>query len=136
MKTQHWLVKTEPDSYSWDQFVKDGRTDWTGVRNYTARIHLNAMSVRDRVLVYESMTTKAVVGIAEVVQTAFPDKTAEEPGWVAVGLKAVSPLAKPITLAQIKADPLLAKMEMLRLNRLSVVPVRPEEFERILALAK
>lgn len=134
MTTQYWLVKSEPESYAWADFVRDGRTAWTGVRNYAARIHLNAMQRGDRVLFYESMTTKAFVGTCTVAQTAFPDTTADEPGWVAVELKADAPLAQPVTLAQVKADPALAKMELLRQSRLSVTPVRKAEFERILKL--
>ena len=134
MTTQYWLVKSEPDSYAWTDLVRDQRTAWTGVRNYAARIHLNAMKPRDQVLFYESMTTKAVVGVAEVTKPAFPDATADEPGWVAVELKAVNPLPAPVTLTQIKADAALAKIELLRQSRLSVVPLRREEFERLLAL--
>jgi predicted RNA-binding protein with PUA-like domain len=88
MTTQYWLVKSEPDSYAWSDLVRDRKTAWTGVRNYQARIHLNTMQTGDRVLFYESVTTKAVAGIAEVTKTAFPDSTADEPGWVAVELAA------------------------------------------------
>ncbi len=131
---RHWLVKSEPESYAWTDLVRDGRTAWTGVRNYAARIHLNTMQPGDRVLFYESMTTKAVVGIAEVTKPAFADTTADEPGWVAVEVKAVAPLAKPVTLAEIKADPSLAEMTLLRQSRLSVTPVTKEEFTRITKL--
>lgn len=136
MTTQYWLVKSEPDAYAWTDFVRDGRTAWTGVRNYSARIHLNAMRPGDRVLFYESMTTKAVVGTAEVVRAAFPDTTAEDPGWVAVELKAGPALAKPVTLDAIKAEPALAKMTLLRISRLSVQSVLKPEFERILRLGR
>src|SRR5688572_15895710 len=108
----YWLVKSEPDSYSWKDFVRDGKTEWTGVRNFAARQHLNAMRRGDRVLFYESGSPKAVVGIAEVTRTAFPDSTADEPGWVAVELKAGDPLAKPVPLSVIKAEPSLAKMSL------------------------
>jgi predicted RNA-binding protein with PUA-like domain len=134
MTTQYWLVKSEPDSYAWTDLVRDRRTAWTGVRNYAARIHLNTMKRGDRVLFYESMTTKAVVGIAEVVKTAFPDTTADEPGWVAVELKADEPLAHPVTLAQIKAEPALSKIELLRQSRLSVVPLSAEAFKLIVKM--
>jgi predicted RNA-binding protein with PUA-like domain len=134
MTTQYWLVKSEPESYAWTDLVRDGRTSWTGVRNYAARLHLNAMRRGDRVLFYESMTTKAMVGLAEVTKTAFPDTTADEPGWVAIELKADASLSRPVTLAQIKADPTLAKMELLRQSRLSVAPVTKAEFERIVKL--
>ena len=131
MTTQYWLVKSEPETYSWLDLVRDDRTDWTGVRNYAARLHLRAMQPGDRVFFYESQGPKAVVGIAEVSRAAFPDKTADEEGWVAVELKAVKPLAKPVTLEQIKAEPALAKMALVRIGRLSVQPVTRAEFDRI-----
>ena len=134
MTTQYWLVKSEPEAYAWTDFVRDGRTAWTGVRNYAARLHLKAMQRGDRVLFYESVTTKAVVGIAEVTKSAFPDPTANEPGWVAVELKTDVPLPRPVTLEQIKADPALAKMTLLRQGRLSVTPLTRAEFDRILKL--
>ena len=136
MTTQYWLVKSEPDTYAWTDFVREGLTAWTGVRNYSARIHLNAMRPGDRVLFYESMTSKAVVGTAEVTRTAFPDPTAEEAGWVAVELKAGRPLAKPVTLAAIKAERALAKMTLLRISRLSVQPVARAEFARIVRMGR
>ena len=130
----YWLVKSEPDSYSWEDFVRDGKTDWTGVRNFAARQHLNAMRRGDRVFFYESVSTKAVVGTAEVTRTAFPDSTADEPGWVAVELKAGPALAKPVTLSAVKTEPALAKMALLRLSRLSVQPVTSDEFNHILKM--
>lgn len=136
MTTQYWLVKSEPDTYAWSDLVRDRKTAWTGVRNYAARLHLNAMRKGDRVLYYHSMTEKAVVGIAEVTREAFPDDTADEPGWVAVELKAVEPLAQPVTLAQIKKEPSLATMALLRISRLSVQPVTRAEFEKIVKMAK
>jgi predicted RNA-binding protein with PUA-like domain len=135
MTTQYWLVKSEPDSYSWADFVRDKKTAWTGVRNFAARQHLNAMQRGDRVFFYESVTTKAIVGTATVSRTAFPDTTADEPGWVAVELKAEKALPKPVTLAEIKAVPALAKMALLRLSRLSVQPVAPDEFDAIMKMA-
>jgi predicted RNA-binding protein with PUA-like domain len=126
--TQHWLVKSEPEAYAWADLVRDGRTAWTGVRNYQARIHLNAMRPGDHVLFYESVTTKAVVGVATVTKAAFPDTTAEEPGWVAVELKKLRPFATPVTLAQIKAEPKLATIALLRQTRLSVMPLSHDEF--------
>lgn len=134
MTTQYWLVKSEPEAYAWADLVRDRRTAWTGVRNYQARIHLNAMRPGDRVFFYESVTTKAVVGIAEVTKAAFPDKTADEPGWVAVELKSVQPLTQPVTLATIKATPSLADIALLRQSRLSVMPLTRAEFETILKL--
>ncbi|QYM78182.1 EVE domain-containing protein [Horticoccus luteus] len=134
MTNQYWLVKSEPASYSWTDFVRDGRADWTGVRNYAARNNLQAMRAGDHVLFYESVTTKAVVGLAEVTKTAFPDPTADEPAWVAVGLKPLQPLPKPVTLAQIKADDALVDIALLRLSRLSVVPLKPAEFSHLVRL--
>lgn len=134
MTTQYWLVKSEPEAYAWTDLVRDRRTAWTGVRNYQARIHLNAMRPGDAVLFYESVTTKAVVGIAAVTKAAFPDQTADEPGWVAVEVKAVKPLARPVTLAAIKATPALADIALLRQSRLSVMPLQRAEYEAILKL--
>lgn len=134
MTTQYWLVKSEPGAYAWADLVRDGRTAWTGVRNYQARIHLNAMRPGDQVMFYESVTTKAVLGIAGVTQAAFPDPTADEPGWVAVELAAGAPLPRPVPLAQIKADAALAKIALLRQSRLSVMPLTRGEFGRILKL--
>jgi predicted RNA-binding protein with PUA-like domain len=134
MTTQYWLVKTEPETYSWETFVKEKHTDWTGVRNYQARNHLKAMRKGDRVLFYASVTTKAVLGIAEITKPAFLDATAEEAGWVAVELKAVRALPQPVTLAQIKSESSLKDMALLRQSRLSVMPLTSSEFKKITAL--
>jgi predicted RNA-binding protein with PUA-like domain len=134
MTTQYWLVKSEPETYSWDDLVRDKRTDWTGVRNYAARINLNAMRPGDEVLFYHSGESKSIVGVAKVTKRAFPDPTADEPGWVAVELAPVKGLSTPLTLAQIKADATLKAMELVRQSRLSVSPVRPAEFTRVLKL--
>ena len=131
---RHWLVKSEPAAYSWADLTHDGRTPWTGVRNYQARINLNAMRPGDHVLFYESMTTKAVVGLAAVTRAAFPDATADEPGWVAVELKAVNAFARAVTLTAIKAEPSLAQLALLRQSRLSVSPLTPEEFAILVRL--
>jgi predicted RNA-binding protein with PUA-like domain len=136
MTTQYWLVKSEPDTYSWDQFVRDGKTSWTGVRNNAARLHLKAMRPGDEVLFYHSNEGKAVVGTARVTRAAFPDSTAEEPGWVAVELAAVAALPQPVSLGQIKADPVLQRMELVRQSRLSVSPVRVAEFRKVLRLGQ
>ena len=133
-KPRHWLVKSEPDTYSWTDFTREGETAWTGVRNYAARNNLSAMQPGDQVLFYESMTTRAVVGTATVVKAAFPDATAEEPGWVAVQLRAGAALRRPVTLNDVKADPALAGMVLLRQSRLSVQSVAPAEFARIVRL--
>jgi len=129
-----WMVKSEPESYSWEQFAADGTTAWTGVRNYAARLHLKAMKTGDKVLFYASMGPKAVIGTATVSKTAFPDATADEDGWVAVELKAGKALKRPVTLAEIKAEPSLARMQLIRQSRLSVAPVTSEEFAKILSM--
>jgi predicted RNA-binding protein with PUA-like domain len=134
MTTQYWLVKQEPEAYAWTDFVRDGKTDWTGVRNFQARNFLKAMQPSDSVLFYESVTTKAVVGIAEVTKAAFPDKTADEGDWVAVELKAGKPLKNPVTLEQIKVVPALKDIGLLRQSRLSVMPLKKTEFDRIVKL--
>jgi predicted RNA-binding protein with PUA-like domain len=136
MTYRHWLVKQEPDSYPWEAFVRDGSTSWDGVRNYQARNNLRAMEVGDPVLFYASGEVKAVVGTARVARGGYPDPTADEPGWVSVGLKAEGPLRRPVTLAEIKADPALSGLLLVRNSRLSVVPVGPGEYERIMALSR
>jgi predicted RNA-binding protein with PUA-like domain len=127
----YWLVKQEPESYSWDDFVRDGRTDWTGVRNFLARKNLRAMRKGDRVFFYHSVSDKAVVGIAEVTREAFPDPTAKEGDWSAVELKPIKPLKRPVTLAQIRAEPKLQDIALLRCARLSVQPLGKDDFELI-----
>lgn len=133
-----WLVKQEPEDYAWSVLVRDGRTAWTGVRNFLARNHLRAMSPGDRVLYYHSGSGKEVVGVAEVVRGAYPDPTAgaDAGDWSCVDLAPVEPLPNPVTLARIKADPLLSKMMFVRQSRLSVSAVTPEEFARVLALSR
>ncbi len=134
MNKSCWMVKSEPESYSWEQFTADGTTAWTGVRNYAARLHLKAMKPGDKVLFYASMGPKAVQGTATVTKTAFPDTTAYEEGWVAVELKAGKALKRPVTLAEIKAEPALAQMQLIRQSRLSVAPVTLDEFAQILKM--
>lgn len=131
----YWMVKQEPTAYSWDQFVKDGGTAWTGVRNFQARINLKAMRKGDEVFFYHSVVGKEVVGVARVAREAYPDPTAEEEGWVCVDLVPAKPLKSPVTLAQIKADPALKEVKLLRQSRLSVMPLTTGERERILRLA-
>ena len=131
----HWLVKQEPAAYSWDRFVKDGGTAWTGVRNFQARNNLRAMRTGDRVLYYHSVTGKEVVGVATVTRHAYPDPTAKSGDWVAVDLKPVKPLAAPVTLDQIKNTPDLEEMLLLRNSRLSVMPLTEEEYDTILKIA-
>jgi predicted RNA-binding protein with PUA-like domain len=127
----YWLVKQEPESYSWDDFVADGKTDWTGVRSFAARNNLRAMRKGDSVFYYHSVSDKAVVGIAEVTREAFPDPTAKEGDWSAVELTPVNALKKPVTLERIKAEPKLKEIALLRNSRLSVQPIGKAEFERI-----
>lgn len=134
MTNQYWLVKSEPEAYAWADLVRDGRTDWTGVRNFQARNHLKAMRAGDRVLFYESVTTKAVLGLAEVAREAFPDKTADKGEWFAVELKPVQALARPVTLDQIKAEPALKDTALLRQSRLSVMPLTAAEFKKLCKL--
>jgi predicted RNA-binding protein with PUA-like domain len=128
-----WLMKSEPSSYSWDDLVRDGGTEWDGVRNPTARIHLRAMKCGDEAFFYHSMDERSVIGIMRVVREARPD--AKDPNWVSVRVEPVRKLERPVTLKEIKAEPSLAKMELLRQSRLSVAPVRDEEWETILAMA-
>ncbi len=128
------MVKQEPDAYSWDDFVADGATDWTGVRNYQARNNLRAMKKGDKVLFYHSNIGKEVVGIATVSKAEFPDPTDEK--WIAVELKPVKALKKPVTLAQLKGNLALANLGLLRQSQLSVSPVTPDEFEEIISMSK
>src|ERR1035437_4822021 len=132
----YWLVKSEPEAYGWETILRDKKTAWTGVRSVSARNHLRAMRCGDRVLFYQSVTTKAVVGLAEVTKEAFSDATAKEGDWSAVELKAVRSLPRPVTLAQIKAEKSLATIELVRQGRLSVVPITPAEFDVIVRLGK
>jgi len=128
----YWLVKSEPFKYSWDQFVRDGNAVWDGVRNYAARNNLRAMKKGDQVLFYHSNEGLAIVGIAEVVKEAYQDPTTDDTNWVVVDLKPLKPVPNPVTLADIKSDPDLQEMDLVRLSRLSVGTVKPKEFKRIL----
>ena len=130
-----WLVKQEPSAYSWADFVKDGKTVWSGVRNYTARNNLRAMQKGDRVLFYHSVTEKAVVGVAHVIREAYPDRTAKEGDWSAVDLAPERTLHRPVLLEEIKKNPRLKKIALLRLSRLSVQPLTGTEFQEILDMA-
>lgn len=129
---QYWLVKQEPEEYSWERFVAEGGTAWTGVRNYQARNHLRAMRRGDGVLFFHSGRQRAVVGVARVRREAYPDPTASEGDWVAVDLEPVRALARPVPLAEIKADPDLRQMALIRQPRLSVMPVSPSQWKRLL----
>ena len=130
----HWLVKQEPEAYSWNDFVRDGRTEWTGVRNFLARKHLRAMRKGDAVLFYHSVSDKAVVGIAQVSREAFPDPTAKEGDWSAVDLNPIRPLKKPVSLSDIKATRSLQQIALVRQGRLSVLLLTAAEFRTILQM--
>ena len=132
----HWLVKQEPEKYPWTQFVKDKGTYWDGVRNYQARNNLRAMRKGDLVLFYHSVSEKAVVGVAKVTREAYADPTAKEGDWSMVDLKPIKAMTAPVTLAQIKAEPKLAGMGLLKQSRLSVSPLSTAEFKRVLQLGK
>ncbi len=131
MAQRCWLVKQEPETYAWSQFVADGRTAWTGVRSFPARIHLRAMQPGDPVLYYHSGESKEIVGLARVVRSAYPDPTATEGDWSAVDLEPVAVLPQPVTLAAIKGDPAFANFALMRQSRLSVMPVSELEFARL-----
>ena len=130
----YWLMKSEPDSYSWNDLVRDGGTDWDGVRNNAARLHLRAMKPGDEAFFYHSMSDKAVVGIMRITGEGQPD--GEDGSWVKIPVEPVRPLARPVTLAEIKAEPELAKMELIRQSRLSVAPVREDEWAKVLETAE
>jgi predicted RNA-binding protein with PUA-like domain len=128
----HWLMKSEPESYSWSDLVRDGGTEWDGVRNNAARLHLKAMKKGDEAFFYHSMSDKAVVGIMRIVREARADS--KDPNWVSVRVEPVRAIV-PVMLSQIKAEPRLSKMELIRQSRLSVAPVRDEEWDLVLKLA-
>ena len=132
----HWLIKSEPVKYSWDQFVKDKQTHWDGVRNYGARNNLRAMKKGDEVFYYHSNEGLEIVGIAKVIKESYQDPTTEDPNWVVVDFKPVKKLKKPVTLATIKADKRLANIQLVKLSRLSVSAVTDEEWLMILELSE
>lgn len=131
----HWLVKSEPSSYSWEQLEKDKQTEWTGIRNYAARIHLRAMKKNDEVFFYHSNEGLAIVGIAKVVKEAHPDSTTDDETWVSVDLKSHRKLQKPVSLDVIKKDKRLKDMALVRIGRLSVQPVTDAEWKVVMELA-
>jgi predicted RNA-binding protein with PUA-like domain len=133
---KYWMVKQEPTAYSWQQFVKDGRTAWTGVRNFQARNNLRAMRLGDRVLFYHSVVGKAVVGIARVAAAAYRDPTAGDGDWVCVDLVPETAFAWPVSLDQIKVEPALADVPLLRHSRLSVIPLTAAQFRTLVALGQ
>lgn len=133
---RYWLMKSEPDKYSWDDLVRDGQTYWDGVRNYEARNNLAAMNEGDLAFYYHSNKGKEIVGIATIVGSSYPDPTSEEDTWVVVDIAPVVPFAEPVSLATIKGDPKLAEMQLVRRGRISVVPVLPAEFRHLAKLGK
>ena len=131
----YWLVKSEPDTWSWEQHVKQGEDAWTGVRNHQAKAHLKAMREGDRAFFYHSGDGREIVGVSEVVRDAYPDPTATEDGWVCVNLKAVAPVKTPVTLAAIKAEKKLSEMVLVKNSRLSVQPVSAAEWKLVAKMA-
>jgi predicted RNA-binding protein with PUA-like domain len=132
----YWLVKSEPESYSWNDLERDRVTSWTGVRNFTARNNLRIMARGDEVFFYHSVTEKAIVGICEVQRTAYPDKTAKEGDWSTVDLVPKRKLPRPVTLAEIRCNPRLKNIPLLRQSRLSVQPLDKDQFAEILKMAR
>ncbi|HQW93479.1 MAG TPA: EVE domain-containing protein [Ferruginibacter sp.] len=131
----YWLVKSEPSAYSWDQLVNEKQTCWSGVRNYAARINLRAMKKGEEVLFYHSNEGVEIVGIAKIAKEAYPDPTTDDDRWVAVDIKPVRKLKKPVPLEILKKDKRLANMDLVRLGRLSVQTVKPEEWEMVMMMA-
>ena len=131
----YWLIKSEPFKYSWDHFVQEGKSMWDGVRSYEARNNMMAMKEGDLALFYHSNEGKEVVGLAKVLKEHYPDPTTDDERWVVVEFVPVKRFDKTVTLAQIKADPNLKDMALIRQSRLSVIPVKPEEFDHIVGLA-
>lgn len=129
----YWLVKSEPDKYAWEQLLQDGRTYWDGVRNYQARNNLQAMKNGDAVLFYHSNAGLAVVGIARVVSEAYPDPTTDDPRWVAVDIEPVETLKRPVSFSELKKEPRLQNLALIKQSRLSVMPLTKEEFAVIVA---
>ncbi len=132
----YWLVKSEPSTYSWEQFVKDKKTTWDGVRNYAARLHLRSMKKDDEVLYYHSNEGMEIVGIAKVDKEAYQDPTASDDKWVAVDLKPIKRLTNPVSLTQIKDDKRLQQMALVRIGRLSVQPVSKDEWQIIMKMSE
>lgn len=132
----YWIAKSEPESYGWAQFLKDGRTAWTGVRNFAARNNLRAMQKGDLVLFYHSGDEKSIIGLARVEKEFYPDPTATEGDWSCVDLAPMKSVAKPVALSQIRADKVLREMTLVKQSRLSVSPVTKEQFSRLLELAE
>lgn len=132
----YWLVKSDPDTYSWDKMTNDKRTFWDGVRNYQARNYMKDMKIGDLVLFYHSQSDKAVVGITKVVKEFYPDPTTDDDRWVVVDLEIVRPLSSPVTLDQIKQNPILSNLPLVKQQRLSVMPLTKEQYDEILRIGK
>lgn len=136
MARRYWLMKSEPDAYGWDDLLAEGEGTWDGVRNHRAANNLRAMKVGDQAFFYHSNIGLEIVGIAEISQSGLTDPSDPEGKWAAVKVKPVKKLARPVTLKEIKATPDLAEMELVKLSRLSVAEVRPDEWKKILSMAK
>lgn len=132
----YWLIKSEPYKYHWDDLVKDGQTHWDGVRNYSARLHMMDMKLGDLLLFYHSNEGKEVVGVAKVVNEHYPDPTSDDPKWVVVDVAPEHKLKKPVTLAEIKAEPTLSEMKLVKIGRLSVAPVTKAEFDKVIEMSE
>jgi predicted RNA-binding protein with PUA-like domain len=132
----YWLVKSDPETYAWEHLVRDGRTFWDGVRNFQARNNLRAMKEGELVLFYHSNQNPGVVGIVRVVREAYQDPTTDDPQWVVVDLAVETEFARPVSLAAIKAEPLLANIGLIKQSRLSVMPLRPEEFDLLVGMGQ
>jgi predicted RNA-binding protein with PUA-like domain len=136
MSERYWLMKSEPESYGWDRLVKDGGTVWDGVRNHRAKMNLQAMQVGDQAFFYHSVTGKEIVGIVEITRAGMSDPKDETGTWAAVEIKPVRKLDRAVTLAEIKAEPALKDIELVRQSRLSVAEIRSAEWDKILAMAE
>lgn len=135
MAKRYWLIKSEPEAYSYDRLAEEGRTVWDGVRNYRARNNLRAMQVGDEAFYYHSVSEKQIVGIVRIVKAGMADPTDESGTWAAVEIEPVRKLARPVTLAEIKAEPTLEEIELIRQSRLSVAEIRPDEWRKICSMA-
>jgi predicted RNA-binding protein with PUA-like domain len=136
MSKRYWLMKSEPASYGWDRLVEDGGTVWDGVRNHTAKLNLQAMKAGDEAFFYHSVTGKEIVGVVEITRAGMADPRDDSGTWAAVEIKPVRKLERPVTLAEIKAEPALRDIELVRQSRLSVAEIRPAEWQRILEMGK
>lgn len=136
MSKRYWLMKSEPASYGWDRLVEDGGTVWDGVRNHTAKLNLQAMKAGDQAFFYHSVTGKEIVGVVEITRAGMSDPRDDTGTWAAVEIKPVRKLERPVTLAEIKSDPALKDIELIRQSRLSVAEIRPAEWNKILSMAK